>query len=145
MMDGEGVLLDTNVLSELERPHPSSNALAFIRHTTLDRILLSDVVLAEIRFGIETAHSASRRDTLAKWLKDGMRPCSLVASCPSPRIFLFRWRWIVELSRPRRHTFDQSDALLAATAIHHDLVVVTRDIKPFLQVDVAVLDPWQPH
>jgi toxin FitB len=140
-----GFLLDTNVLSELERPHPSSNVLAFIRHTTLDRMFLSDVVLAEIRFGIETANSASRRDTLAKWLKDVMRPMFAARILPVTEDILVRWRWIVELSRPRRDTFDQSDALLAATAIHHDLVVVTRDIKPFRQVDVAVLDPWQPH
>jgi predicted nucleic acid-binding protein len=57
-------------------------------------------------------------------------------------IFL-RWRWIVEMSRQKGYTFDQSDALVAGTAVHHDLVVCTRDVKPFERAEVACANPWQ--
>jgi predicted nucleic acid-binding protein len=46
---------------------------------------------------------------------------------------------------PQGYTYEQSDALLATTAIHHSLVVITPDIKPFEQAEVAVFDPWQTH
>jgi predicted nucleic acid-binding protein len=140
-----GFLLDTNVLSELERARPSVNVLAFIRRTALDRMFLSDVVVAEIRFGIETANSTLRRDTLTKWLKNVIGPMFAGRILPVTEDILVRWRWIVELSRPKGRPFDQSDALLAATAIQHELVVVTRDIRPFRVVEVAALDPWRNH
>jgi toxin FitB len=140
-----GFLLDTNVLSELERPRPSSNVLAFVRYTPLDRLFLSDVVVAEIRFGIETAATSSRRDSLAKWLKDVIRPMFFGRILPVTEDIFVRWRRIVEMSRQKGYTFDQSDALVAATAVHHDLVVCTRDVKPFERAEVTYLDPWRPQ
>jgi predicted nucleic acid-binding protein len=106
-------------------------------------MFLSDVVVAEIRFGIETTNSALRRDALTKWLKNVIRPMFAGRILSVTEDIFVRWRWIVELSRPQGRPFDQSDALLAATAIHHGLTVVTRDIKPFQQIDVPVLDPWR--
>ena len=56
---------------------------------------------------------------------------------------LLRWRWIVEAGRRDGYTFDQSDALLAATAAYHGMIMLTRDIEPFERASVAVIDPWQ--
>jgi predicted nucleic acid-binding protein len=137
-------LLDTNVLSELERPRPSPNVLGFIRHAALNALFLSDVVVAEIRFGIETTTSSARRDRLAIWLKDVVRPMFAGRILPVTEDIFLRWRWIVEVGRRKGYTFDQSDALMAATAVHHGLVVLTRDTKPFEQAEVACFDPWQP-
>ena len=140
-----GFLLDTNVPSELERPRPSPNVHAFIRHTALNALFLSDVVVAEIRFGIETAASSERRDRLATWLKDTIRPMFAGRILPVSEDIFLRWRWIVEMTRRKGYTFDQSDALVAATAVHHNLIVLTRDIKPFEQAEVAYLNPWLPQ
>jgi predicted nucleic acid-binding protein len=140
-----GFLLDTNVLSELERPRPSPHVVAFIRHASLDSLFLSDVVVVEIRFGAETAATPARRDRLAKWLKDVIRPMFVSRILPVTEDILLRWRWIVETSRRQGYTFDQSDALLAATAVHHDLVVCTRDTEPFKRAEVACFNPWQPR
>jgi toxin FitB len=138
-----GFLLDTNVLSELERPRPSPHVLAFIRHAALNTLFLSDVVLAEIRFGVETAATSARRDRLAMWLNDIIRPMFVGRILPVTEDIFLRWRWIVEICRRKGYTFDQSDALIAATAVHHDLVVCTRDSKPFEQAEVVSFNPWQ--
>jgi predicted nucleic acid-binding protein len=137
-----GFLLDTNVLSELERPRPSPNVYAFIRRSALDSLYLSDVVLAEIRFGIENATSADRRNRLTMWLKDVIRPMFAGRILPVTEDVFLRWRWIVEVARRKGFTLDQSDSLVAATAGHHDLVVLTRDVEPFAQAEVDYLDPW---
>jgi predicted nucleic acid-binding protein len=119
--------------------------LAFVRHAALDSLFLSDVVVAEIQFGIENAASPPRRDKLAGWLKDVIRPMFAGRILPVTEDIFVRWRWIVEASRRKGYTFDQSDALLAATALHHDLVVLTRDISLFEQAEAACLNPWRPQ
>jgi toxin FitB len=138
-----GFLLDTNVLSELERPRPSPSVLAFVRQCPLDNLFLSDVVLAELRFGIETAANPQRRERLAAWLKEVIRPMFAGRILSVTEDILLRWRWIVEIGRRKGYTFDQSDALVAATALHYDLVVLTRDIAPFARAEVGHVNPWQ--
>ena len=49
----KGWLLDTNVVSELRRPRPDRNVLAFVAAQSLERLFISVVTLAEIRFGID--------------------------------------------------------------------------------------------
>jgi predicted nucleic acid-binding protein len=137
-------LLDTNVLSELERQRGSPRVFAFLKHTPLSSLFISEVVVAEIRFGIEAAGSPARRDRLATWLKDTVRPLFESRILPVNEDILVRWRWIVEMGRRRGYTFDQFDSLIGATASHHNLTVLTRDTAPFAQADVACLNPWQP-
>ena len=67
-------LLDTNVVSELRRPRPSQRVIAFLEGTPLKALFLSDVVMAEIRFGIETIGDMSRRAQLTAWLEGTIRP-----------------------------------------------------------------------
>ena len=138
-----GFLLDTNVLSELKRPRSSPSVLAFVRQCPLDSLFLSDVVVAELRFGIETAANPQRRERLAAWLKDIIRPMFAGRILSVTEDIFLRWRWNVEISRRKGYTFDQSDALVAATALHYDLVVLTRDIEPFARAEVAHFNPWQ--
>ncbi len=55
---------------------------------------------------------------------------------------LLKWRLLVEEGRKTGHTFSQPDLMIAATAIHHGLTVVTRDRSGFDQARVPVLNPW---
>jgi predicted nucleic acid-binding protein len=136
-------LLDTNVLSELSRPRPAPTFVASMRHVSLNAMFLSDIVIAEIRFGIENAASAARRDALTSWLKQDVRPSFQGRVLSVTEDILLRWRWIVEIARHEGYTFDQSDALLAATAAHHGMTVLSRDVEPFERASVAVINPWQ--
>jgi predicted nucleic acid-binding protein len=138
-------LLDTNVLSEMSRPRPSRTVVASLRNIPLDAMFLSDVVIAEIRFGTENVGSPARRDMLQNWLKNDVRPSFAGRILPVTEDIFVRWRWIVEMNRRKGYTFEQSDALLAATAVHHDLTVLTRDIEPFERSEVTCLNPWQPQ
>ena len=69
-----GWLLDTNVVSELRRPRPEPRVVAFVAGQPLDRLFLSVVTLAEIRFGIERVADAGRRADLNDWLNLKVRP-----------------------------------------------------------------------
>jgi predicted nucleic acid-binding protein len=138
-------LLDTNVLSEMSRPRPSRTVVASLRNIPLDAMFLSDVVIAEIRFGTENVGNPARRDMLQNWLKNDVRPSFAGRILPVTEDIFVRWRWIVEMNRRKGYTFEQSDALLAATAVHHNLTVLTRDIEPFERSEVTCLNPWQPQ
>ena len=83
-----GYLIDTNVVSELKRASPSRKVVAFIAGQSLDRLYLSAVTVAEIRFGIELLTDAARRSDLTLWLDNQLRDqlCSTVASCRSTRM-----------------------------------------------------------
>ena len=70
----KGWLLDTNVLSELRRPKPEPKVVAFVTAQPLDRLYVSTVTLAEIRFGIELVGDATKRAELGDWLAHKLRP-----------------------------------------------------------------------
>jgi toxin FitB len=55
---------------------------------------------------------------------------------------MFRWRFLVEDGRKMGHTFSQPDLIIAATAIHHGLTLVSRDTSDYKRVRAPVLNPW---
>ena len=55
---------------------------------------------------------------------------------------MFKWRLLVEDGRKAGHTYSQPDLIIAATALHHGLTVVTRDTADFERARVPVLNPW---
>lgn len=138
-----GWLLDTNVISELRRPKPEASVVAFVADQPLDRLFVSSVTLAEIRFGIAVVDDAGRRAELDDWLARRVRPMFAGRILPVSEDVMFRWRLMVEEGRKRRHTFSQPDLIIAATALHHGLTVVSRDVSEFTMARVPVVNPWR--
>ena len=137
-----GWLFDTNVLFELRRPAPEPKVLAFVAAQPLDRIHVSIVTFAEIRFGIELIADPSRRAELHDWLTHKVRPMFERRVLPISEDVMFRWRLMVHEGRKAGHTFSQPDLIIAATAFHHGLTVVTRDVRDYERARVPVLNPW---
>ena len=135
-------LLDTNVLSELRRPKPDAKVVAFVTAQPLDRLYISVVTLAEIRFGIELVSDVGRRAELHDWLTHTVRPMFDQRVLPVSEDVMFKWRLMVEEGRKAGHTFSQPDLIIAATAACHGLTVVSRDTGEFEHARVAVLNPW---
>ncbi len=137
-----GWLLDTNILSELRRLKPERNVVAFVAAQPLDLLYVSSVTFAEIRFGIELVPDPIRRASLNDWLVHKVRPMFEQRVLAVSEDIMFKWRLLVEDGRKARHTFSQPDLIIAATALHHGLVVVTRDVSDYQRTNVPVLNPW---
>lgn len=137
-----GWILDTNVLSELRKPRPANNVVAFVAAQQLDRLHVSAVTLAELRFGIELVTEAGRRAELNDWLAHRVRPMFEQRVLAVSEDVMFKWRLMVEEGRKTGHTFSQPDLIIAATALHHGMTVMTRDVSDFERARVPVLDPW---
>jgi toxin FitB len=113
--------------------------IAFVASRPLDSLYISVVTLAEIRFGIERIPDPSRRSELVDWLSHKVRPMF------EDRVLAVaedKWRLMVEEGRKTGHTFSQPDLIIAATAQHHGLTVVSRDTSEYLKARAPVLNPW---
>jgi predicted nucleic acid-binding protein len=137
-----GWLLDTNVLSELRKPKPSRRVERFVAGQSLDGLFVSTVTFAEIRFGIERIADAARRAELYDWLALQLRPMFEGRVLPISEDVMLKWRLLVEVGRKAGHTFSQPDLIIAATALHHGLTIVTRDTGDYRRAEAPVFNPW---
>jgi toxin FitB len=136
-------LLDTNILSEPRKPKPEPKVIAFYDAQPLSALYLSVVSIAEIRFGIERQKDVTRRAELNDWLTRTLRPAFAGRVLPLTEDILLRWRLLLEDGRKTGYTYSHADSVLAATALHHGLTVVTRDRSEFDKAGVPVFNPWE--
>jgi predicted nucleic acid-binding protein len=138
-----GWLVDTNVTSELRkglRCHPG--VLAWAERVPPVACFMSRVSLAEIRFGIECQSDPGFKAELEAWLRDGVLPWFADRMLDVSEGVLIRWRWLVWEGRKSHYTYAPMDALLAATALEHNLGVVTRNTADFQRAGLHLLNPW---
>ena len=131
-------LVDTNVLSEARRG--SREARIWLRSVDPSDIFLSVITLGEIMKGIALKLRADARTaaTLTAWLEQ-LRRDHIDRILPiSDRIALEWGRLAAE--RPR----GMADGLIAATALVHAKIVVTRNVEDFSDGRVPVMNPWSP-
>jgi len=132
-------LLDTNVLSELRRKQPEPAVVKWVGERPRQSLHLSVLTLGEIRKGIETVKDRRHRQALADWLEVGLPQYFLGRLLPIDELVADRWgRLVAAAARP----VPAIDGLLAATAARHDLALVTRNVRDFSGLGVAVINPW---
>ncbi len=135
-------LLDTNILSELRRVKPERKVVSFIAAQPLDRLYISTVTLAEIRFGIELEADSGLRAELNDWLVHKVRALFEGRVLAVSEDVIFKWRLLVEGGRKTGHTFSQPDLFIAATALHHGMTVVSRDVGDYAKAGIKLFNPW---
>jgi predicted nucleic acid-binding protein len=136
-------LLDTNILSELRRPRPEPKVLAFIDCLPLDDVYVSVATMAELRYGVELVLDVARRTELNDWLANVIRPMFHGRILPVTEEIFVKWRVMVEEGRKAGHTFSQPDLIIAASAAHHGMTVLSRDRSQFDKARVPVANPWE--
>lgn len=133
-------LIDTNVLSELRRKQADARVVAWIQARPRQSLYLSVLSLGEIQKGIEGVGDAAFRQTLADWLEVDLPNYFVGRVLAIDHQVADRWDR-VQASAGR--TLPAIDGLLAATALQHDLVLVTRNAKDFEGLGVPLVNPWE--
>jgi predicted nucleic acid-binding protein len=129
-------LLDTNVVSEARLGIPQ--AVSWLRSVDPLGVHLSVLTLGEIMRGIALKQKADPRTAghLSEWLRK-IRDDHADRILPITAEIAVEWGRIAAM-RPR----GDIDGLIAATAIVHDLIIVTRNVSDFSDTSAAVIDPW---
>jgi predicted nucleic acid-binding protein len=137
-----GFLLDTNIISELIKPKPEPRLVAWISGTEESLLYLSVLTLGEIRKGIEALRQPARRVQLETWLDSDLRLRFSGRILPVDDEVADRWGVIMGRAAARKIALPVIDGLLAATALHYNLTLVTRNSKDVVGTGVLVFNPW---
>jgi len=138
-----GWLVDTNVVSEIRKgPRADRRVMAWADSVPRVALFLSRLTIAEIRFGIARVTDPGFRAELEAWLRDGLLPWFADRVLEVDEPVLIRWRALTFEAKRDNYTYAQPDALLAATALVHDLGVSTRNEDDFARAGVRLLNPW---
>ena len=105
-------------------------------------MFVSAVTFAEIRYGIEMVSDPIRRTDLSAWLDNKVRPMFAQRVLAVSEDVMFKWRLLVEEAARPDNTFSEPDLIIAATALHHGLTVVTRDTADYSRARAALFNPW---
>jgi predicted nucleic acid-binding protein len=131
-------LVDANVLSEPTKPEPDARVVEWLRVNERD-LAVDPIVLGEVRFGILLLPRGQRRNRLERWFDEGVGRLHCVAWDAGTGL---RWAALLASLRAAGRAMPIKDSLIAATALTHDLSVVTRNVADFLKAKVRVVDPF---
>lgn len=134
-------LVDTNVLSEAIRRRPSTAVVAWLRDNE-PHIYVSAITIGELRRGIERLPPGKRRRALTAWLTrvcDNMRGRVLSFNVSVAHV----WGQLKAQWDGAGHVVPSIDSQLAATAVRHGLILVTRDEKHFRKTGVRLVNPFE--
>jgi toxin FitB len=131
-------LVDANVLSEPTKAVPQENVVEWLRRHERD-IVVDPIILGEIRFGILLLPRGRRRLKLEDWFESGVQR---IRCLPWEAEVGLRWAVLLAQLRASGRAMPVKDSLIAATALHYGLAVVTRNRDDFRKAEVEVFDPF---
>jgi len=131
-------LLDTNVVSETRKPRPHGAVLQWLSGMEAGRIFLSAVTLGELQVGIEkTKHQDPlKAEEIERWVD---QLATVYEVLPMDAQCFREWGRLMD----RQPDGLMEDAMIAATARVHRLIVATRNERDFAQLDVRILNPFK--
>lgn len=133
-------LLDTNVVSETIRRNQNRAVVEWLEQVPAEALFISVLTLGEIRKGVEALADKKRRERLRLWLERELPVWFEDRVLPVDLAVAERWgRLLAEVGRP----VPTIDSLLAATALHYELRLVTRNARDFDYPGLEVINPWQ--
>jgi toxin FitB len=138
----KGYLVDTNIPSELTRERPDARVAAFLDNAGQSRMFLSVLTIGEICKGIAELPASQKRTGLQDWLDMEVRSWFVGRILPVTEAIAERWGHLAAAAKQKGMTLAVVDGLIAATALHHNLTIVTRNVKDFAGLGADVINPW---
>jgi len=138
-----GYLVDTNIPSELTREKPDARVVRFLRDAGRSTVFVSVMTIGEICKGIAGLPSSQKRTALQEWLDNDLRLWFAGRILPVTETIAERWGQLAATAKQRGATLAVVDGVIAATALDHDLVLITRNARDFANLGVNISNPWE--
>ena len=132
-------LVDANVLSEPTKERPHAKVVFWLRAHERE-IVVDPIILGEIRFGILLLPAGRRRRRLEQWFQEAVQRIRCIYWDATTGL---RWARVIADLRGSGRSMPIKDSLIAATALVHELTVVTRNIADFEKSGVKALNPFE--
>jgi toxin FitB len=141
--EATGYLLDTNVISETRKKKPDANVQRWLEGQAIYQQHISVITLGELLQGAHRAPTPEQESNLIAWIErtEG-KFTGRILELDAPVMRL--WASITAKAIKHGLTAPLMDSLLAATAIHHDLIFVTRNTDDVQALGGQTVNPWQP-
>lgn len=135
--------MDTNVPSELVRPQPEARVETWLAAQNLDGLFISAVSFGELRKGIVLLPQGKRRTKLESWIEADLANLFSGRILSVTRSIAERWGKLDAKRQVAGRPLNIADGMIAATALEHDLTIVTRNVKDFDLLGVPIFNPWE--
>ncbi len=136
-------LLDTNVISELVARQPEAAVLAYVGRLDPESVYLSAITVGEIKRGIEKLPSSERRSRLQSWIHEDLPIRFQGHILPIDVEVMLCWGNLVSRLSKAGRILPAMDSLIAAQALYHKCVLVTRSAADFEDTGASVFNPWR--
>ena len=138
-----GIILDTNVLSELMRSQPDPLVIEWFARQTSVTFYITAITQSEILLGIALLPAGKRRDALGDAAGKMFREDFFGNCLPFDESCTGLYAAVVANRRRSGFSITTEDAQIAAIALHHKLTLATRNTKDFLHIaDLTLDNPW---
>jgi predicted nucleic acid-binding protein len=136
-------LLDTCVISEFTRRQPDERVIHWLDSLDEAKLFLSVITIGEIQHGIERLPDSRRKNELMTWLNDGLveRFSGRILALDVATLLL--WGTLTARIEASGQPMSVMDSLIAASALHNNLILVTRNTVDFMPCGVQLLNPWE--
>jgi len=136
-------LLDTCVVSDTVAKQPNTNVAQWLQSQDSQTVYLSVITIGEIRKGIERLPDSKRKMSLEQWLQDILLKRFGNRILPITVDVMLEWGHLTGKLEQQGKKMSAMDSLIAATAIHNHLGLVTRNEDDFKDAGITLINPWK--
>jgi predicted nucleic acid-binding protein len=138
-----GFLLDTSVIVELINPRPAPALLRWLNGIPEELLFLSVLTLGDIRRGTANLGWAARAVRVQAWTNRDLKTRFAGRILPIDGEVAACWGVLAARSMEDGARLPVVDGLLAATALDHNLTLVTRNAGDVARTGVLLFSPWE--
>lgn len=136
-------LLDTCVLSEFTRRQPDEKVIRWLDSIDEEKLFISVITVGEIHRGVEHLPESPRKTELLAWMNNGLIQRFGLRILPLDAATMFLWGSLTARLAAAGRPLPVMDSLIAATALQHNLILVTRNTVDFSPCGVQITNPWE--
>jgi len=131
-------LVDANILSEVTKPKPNANVLAWLK-SHQSELAINPIILGEMEYGILLLEPGPRRSRLEKWFSGASQNIEVIDFDSAAAT---AWAHLLADLKKRGKAMPVKDSLIAATALANNLIIATRNVTDFHHSGAQLLNPF---